>query len=160
MYYEKTKTKEEAWLALIAGLIVATVFTFGMPRWNAPVAREEATAVTAIYAYCKETTHRGHVNDVILRFTDHDQLEIDNTCVTTELLENIRSLTPGTKLFMLVRPDSDVILELRTGDSIWLDFQDASDRMANVAGGFMILGIILYIGSAICGVRLLVKKDD
>ena len=143
----KPKTKEESWLALIAGLIVATVFTFGMPRWNAPVAREEATAVTAVYASCKETT-------------DHDQLEIDNTCVTTELLENIRSLTPGTKLFMLVRPDSDVILELRTGDSIWLDFQDASDRMANEAGGFMILGIILYIGSAICGVRLLVKKDN
>lgn len=42
----------------------------------------------------------------------------------------------------------------------WLVFQDASDRMANEAGGFMILGIILYIGSAICGVRLLIKKDD
>lgn len=59
MYYEKPKTKEEAWLALIAGLIVATVFTFGMPRWNAPVAREEATAVTAILPPAKRQRTEG-----------------------------------------------------------------------------------------------------
>lgn len=38
----------------------------------------------------------------------------------------------------------------------WLVFQDASDRMANEAGGFDSRDH----GSAICGVGLLVKKDD
>ena len=42
----KKATKGEAVFLLVAGLIIGTVFTFGVRYWNAPITEDEAQLVT------------------------------------------------------------------------------------------------------------------
>ena len=62
--------KGDAWFLLIAGLIMGTVFTFGMQYWNAPISQEEAICTTAVYTSYTEQLERGHVKEMIVRFED------------------------------------------------------------------------------------------
>lgn len=151
-------TRLEAWILLIAGLLMGTVFTFGVQHWNGPVTREEAVAVTAVYASYGEQKNRGHVKEIILRFDDHDQLHIDGSCISEDLRHRIRALTPGTELSLLVHPNSSTILELKAGNAVLLDFTRASERLSGEAKGFLGMGLVLYALAA-CGlVHLLIGK--
>lgn len=155
---KNTMTRLEAWILLIAGLLMGTVFTFGVQHWNRPVTREEAVSVTAVYASFGEQKNRGHVTEIILRFDDHDQLYIDGSCINEDLRNRIHALTPGTELSLLVHPNSSTILELKAGNAVLLDFTRASERLAGEAKSFLWMGLVLYTLAA-CGLaRLLFGK--
>lgn len=158
MKNKKIITKGEAWLLLIAGLIMGTVFTFGTQYWNAPITREEAICTTVVYESYKEQTKRGLVKGIILRFEDYEQLYIDGMCINEELRESIHSLTPGTELSLIVHPNSDIIMELQAGDSVLLVFENTSEKLSGEVTGFMVLGVLCYV-MAVCGViSLLFRK--
>lgn len=138
----------DAVFLLIAGLFIGTVFTFGMRYWNAPVAREEAVAVTATFASSKESRDNGDVKEILLRFEDHDQLHIDGSCITEALRSRVSAITPGTTLSLLVHPNSSTILELRMGEDTLLEFEYAAEKLTREADMFMGLGIFLYAMAA------------
>ena len=144
MKKKRAMTKAEAWFLLAAGLIMGTIFTFGMRYWNAPVTREEAVHTTAVYSSCATPQEQGRVKEIILRFGDHEQLYIDGACIDDELLESIATLDPGTVLSMTVHPNSDKILELRTDSLVLLGFQATSEKLTGEATGFMGLGLFCY----------------
>ena len=101
--------KGDAWFLLIAGLIMGTVFTFGMQYWNAPISQEEAICTTAVYTSYTEQLERGHVKEMIVRFEDHEQLYIDGACINEELRDRIHNLEPGTELSLIVHPNSNTL---------------------------------------------------
>ena len=159
MKKKRAMTKAEAWFLLTAGLIMGTVFTFGMRYWNAPVTREEAVHTTAVYSSCVTPQEQGRVKEIILRFDGHEQLYIDGACIDDELLESIATLDPGTVLSMTVHPNSDKILELRTDSLVLLGFQATSEKLTGEATGFMGLGLFCYALSVWGLAGLLFRKS-
>ena len=158
MKNNRPMTKVEAWFLLIAGLIMGTVFTFGVQYWNAPVTKEESIHTTAIYESYATQRERGRVKEIIVRFKDHEQLYIDGVCINDMLLNSIDSFVPGIELSMIVHPNSNTIMELHADNQVLLDFQDTVEKLTAEATGFMGLGLFCYVLS-VCGlISLLFRK--
>ena len=138
-------TRFEAIFLLIAGLIMGTVFTFGMKYWNAPITQDEAQQVTAIFSSVKEKLRRGHVQEIIVRFENHKQLYIDGRCIDSRLCDAISEIVPGTVIEMMVHPNSNIILEMKVGTTKILQFQDSVRRLSSEVSGFMYLGFFCYL---------------
>ncbi len=153
----------EAAALVVLGLLMGTVFTFGMNYWNRPVAREEARRVEATYAAHREASsasrgrvkvgggsaiiNSGAVRPIQLELTDHEPLTIDGSCVTEALTAQLRTLTPGETLVCAVHPDTDTVLEILAGDTCLLAFDDAAARLASEKTGFFYLGLFMYAGA-------------
>lgn len=145
MKMAKKMTKSEAIFLLIAGMIMGTVFTFGMKYWNTPIAQNEAQQVTATFSSAKETMRRGHVQEIIVRFEDHEQLYIDGVCIDNELCDSVSEIMPGTVIEMIVHPNANTILEMKAGTTRLLEFHDSVQKLASEASESMYLGIFCYI---------------
>ena len=148
MKSKKTMTTMEAWFLLIAGLFMGTVFTFGMQYWNAPVTQEDAIHATVVYSSYTESRRDGHVKEIIVRFEDHDQLYIDGSCINEQVWNGLDTIAPGMKVDLLIHPNSNTILDFRMGNSVVLEFENTSEKLASEATGFGGLGLFLYILAA------------
>ncbi len=113
MKKKNTMTKLEAWILLIGGLIMGTVFTFGMQYWNAPIAQEDAVHTIAVFSSYVERKDDGHVKEIIVRFEDHEQRYIDGVCINEKLRSDMRTIAPGTELSLMIHPNANTILDLR-----------------------------------------------
>ena len=118
---------------LIVGILLGSVFTFGMQYWNAPVTQEEAIHTTAIYESYATQRERGRVKEIIVRFEDHDQLYIDGVSINDDLLNSIDNLAPGIELSMIVHPNSNTIMELHADNQVLLEFQNTSEKIKSAA---------------------------
>ena len=148
MKSKKAMTKMEAWFLLIAGLFLGTVFTFGMQYWNAPVARGDAIHATVVFSSYTESRRDGHVKEIIVRFEDHEQLYIDGSCINEQVRNGLDTIAPGMKVDLLIHPNSNTILDFRMGNSVVLEFENTSEKLASEATGFGGLGLFLYILAA------------
>ena len=148
MKSKKAMTKMEAWFLLIAGLFLGTVFTFGMQYWNAPVARGDAIHATVVFSSYTESRSDGHVKEIIVRFEDHEQLYIDGSCINEQVWNGLDTIAPGMKVDLLIHPNSNTILDFRMGNSVVLEFENTSEKLASEATGFFGLGLFLYILAA------------
>lgn len=146
----------EAVFVMVVGLLLGTVFTFGMNYWNAPVTREEAVPVTAVYDYCIGSFEVGE--QIILRFEDHEQLTIDGCCSTKALREQIKALEPGDEISALVHPNADTILELTVGGEVLMEFDASVEELAGEKIGFRYLGVFLYAMAIFAAACLILKK--
>ena len=158
MKNNRSMIKVKAWFLLIAGLIMGTVFTFGMQYWNAPVTKEESIHATAIYESYATQPEQGRVKEIIVRFKDHEQLYIDGACINDMLLNSIDNLVPGIELSMIVHPNSNTIMELHADNQVLLEFQNTSEKLTGEATGFMGLGLFCYVLSAYGLINLLFWK--
>ena len=149
----------EAVFVLVVGLLLGTVFTFGMNYWNAPVTREDAVPVTAIYAKRIESLEDGgRVKEIILRFEDHEQLHIDGCCVTEELRGAIDALEPGEEITALVHPNVNTVLELTVDGVVLMDLYTSVEQLTDEKVGFRYLGIFMYAGAIFAAACLILNK--
>ena len=158
--YVNTKNmskKTQAWICIIIGLIVGTVFTFGIQYWNSPITKDEATYTEAIFSSYKERYKDGNVNEMILYFENHDELTIDNTCCSQEVVDKIRSLKEGAIVKIYYHPNSNKIMEMICGGKVIVQFETASSRLAFDRQAFTILGVFMYLCAAF-GVIMLIRE--
>lgn len=143
---------------LLAGLILGTVFVFGMGYWNSPITREQAVEVRGCYDSCRIPRSDGRTKEIILRFWDLEQLSIDGACVTDALEAEISALTPGTRVSMVLHPNSRKILSLEVGEKTLLIFADSIEKLEREAKGFTLLGLACYLGALVGGASLIGKR--
>ena len=158
-------TMIECILLLIIGLLLGTVFTFGMGYWNAVISQEDAIPVTAAYERYdirygsgRSSAARRSINEVDLLFSDHEELSIDGSCINDELLAALNTLRSGTLLDMLVHPNGDAVLSIHTGDNPLLTFEDAMKHLSFERWGFFAIGLFCYIGAGIGAYYLITRK--
>lgn len=84
---------------LIAGLKIGAVFIFCVKCWNARITQDEAQYVTATFSSYKEDLHRGHVQQIILPFEDHEQPFIDGACIDDKSQDSIQKLSAESSVF-------------------------------------------------------------
>ena len=154
--FRKKMTLEQAILFLVVGLILGTVFTFVQQYWKSPIDRKDAISVEAEYSYHTRTLLRPDSHVVNIYCTDGEIYDIDAHCVTYDILDYLDTLQKGTKLDMLIHPNSDTILSLDVNGENILDFDEVIDDLKSANIGFLSLGIFMYL-LAVCGaVRLIV----
>ena len=154
--FKKKMTLEQAILFLISGIIFGTVFTFGQQYWKAPIQRDDAIPVQSEYSYHTNKIIRPDSHAINIHCSDGEIFVIDAHCVNNNILDFADTLAEGTKLDMLIHPNSDTILSLTVNGEEILNFDNVQDDLNYANSGFLFLGIFMYI-LAICGaVRLTV----
>lgn len=153
----KLSKKTQGWICIIIGLIVGTVFTFGMQYWNSPITKDEAIYAEAVFSSYEEVYKNGSINELIIHFENYDDLSIHNTCCSRQVIDGIRSLKQGEKLKIYYHPKSGNIMELLCNGKVILQFEDASKRLSRDRQGFTALGIFMYAG-VVYGVVILIRE--
>ena len=143
---------------VVVGLILGTVFMFGMRHWGARIEREDSVSVAANFdSYRKIYGKHGRILEIKIMFTDYDPLYIDGACFDTEVISAIEALPEGANLNMLVHPNSDTIWELKQENNTILSFEKSQECIEGENIGFAILGIFAYLCAALGIGSLLVK---
>lgn len=149
----------EAYILLIIGLIMGTVFTFGEWYWNAPVEIEDGVSVTASFLeYDIWYGKRRNIQEIKVIFSDYDHLCIDGSCVNPTLLQNLQMLNKGEEIQLIVHPNSDTILQMTSENKTILSFEETQDILSHERNGFSILGILMYASAAYALILLLGKN--
>lgn len=141
----KDMTEGEKIVESIFGLVLGTIFIFGMGHWNAPVTRAEARDITATFSSFQESKKRGEVREIILRFDDHEQLYIDRLCINEALCGEIEALAPHTVVRLLVHPNSNTVLEMTAGETTLLNLEESVEKLSGEVYGFRALGCVCYV---------------
>ena len=132
------------WVLVFACLWTGTVMTFGMHYWEKDISREEAVAAEATYQSCRKSYARSSLI-ILVRFSDLEQQDVDGSCASEALYQQIKSLEPGTRVSLLLHPNSATILEFRVGDTILLDFDSTIKALRREVTGFTVLGVFVYL---------------
>lgn len=155
---KKSISKGSAVFLIVAGILLGTVFTVGMYYWTKPIEKTDAVHVNATFASYQKHYRRHNLSSLTLCFSDHEPLSIDNACFTSDVLNHIENMAPGTVLELYVHPNSDTILEMMCSGEVILDFNQAAQRLTTKRVSFLILGIFMYMSAAF-GVEKLLNKE-
>ncbi|MBE6900406.1 MAG: hypothetical protein E7479_07080 [Ruminococcaceae bacterium] len=158
MSYRKEITKKDAFFVFIIGLIMGTVFCFGNQFWYRPITPEEAIHTTATYSkfdlqYNLPRLNHTHSHNYKLRvyFEDYESLLIYSWRLygEKEMINKFHQLSPGTEVELIIHPDSDTILDMRTDNAVLIEFDESIDILSYENNGFSVLSIIMYSFSAL-----------
>ncbi len=152
---KKRMSKSDAYVLLIIGIILGNVFVFGQLYWNKTIEPNEAIQTCATYISHKESIRRGTTKGIYVSFSDYDKLYIHTVCINDMLRMQLDEVKEDTKVQMLIHPNSDTILDMRTSDKILLDFHDVMKKLESEKEFFFIFGIGFYFVALISLIRLL-----
>lgn len=107
-----------------------------------PVPREEAIAYEGEFARY-EVGH--HVRD--LCFTDGSNFDVYAHTETNAFQETMKSLEAGTKLWILVHPHTDYVIEIRTETEELMNFEESQIDIDRCVVGYKVIGgITIFAG--------------
>lgn len=147
------------WVLVLVCILIGTVMIFGIHQWEKDISRTEAVAEEATYQSCRRTYNRSNLKEILVQFSDLEQQAMDSAYASESLFEAINALEPGTKVSLLLHPNSATILEFRVGDTVILDFEHAAEALRSEVVGFTVLGILLYMIGLGFAVGLLLPKN-
>ena len=148
------------WILVLLNLWIATVMCFGMQNSKKTVSREDAVSAEASYEACQRLEDRRgkKLSELLLRFSDLEEQRMDSAYISEELYESVHALAPGTRVSLLLHPNSPIILEFRVGERVILEFDRAMEALRRERIGFTLLGIIVYL-NAVYLICFLWKKE-
>ncbi len=144
-------------ILIVGGLIMGTVFIFGMYYWEGSVPKGEAIFVKATYASYTEE-YMGRSNYFELYFEDHKRLDIRTVCCSDEVSQSVYSLKPGTILNLYIHPRSNAILELIDNGNVIIEYDEAIKKLSSNVKAFRVFGLILY-SWAVLGIIKIIRKE-
>lgn len=148
-----------AWFLVVAGIVMGTVFSFGMHYWESSVTKDQAIYTEAVFSSYKTIYGRKNsVKEIKLNFNNHKPLFIDGVCCKQEVLDKLDMVEPGTVLQMYIHPNSSTVLDIHDGNYTILLFDDTVASLSNEVIGFFILGIFMYL-SAVFGLIKLIRNE-
>ena len=145
-------------ILIVGGLIMGTVFIFGMHYWEGSVPKSEAIFVKATYAsYTEEYMRRGS-SYFELYFEDYERLDIRHVCCSDEVSQYVYSLKPGTILNLYIHPRSNTILELIDNGNVIIEYDETIKKLSSEVKAFRVFGLILY-SWAVLGIIKIIRNE-
>ena len=144
-------------LLICATIFIASVFVL-QPVTNRQISKSEAIFLTATYSQCDPSSRRGQTKYVDLEFEDYEELTVDGCCASSDLLEQLDKLPPGTQMHLLVHPESENVLQLVANGEMVLEFHDAQNRIWREAVAFAVMGLFLYGVAVVLVIGMIRKK--
>ena len=143
---------------IIGGLLIGNVMVIGTWHWGKPITRNEAVLIEATFDSYEEVYHgRGGSRSARILFSDYRDLNVNTACYKEEVANRLDTLPSGSRVQILLHPNSDDIWELKMGEYIVLSFEDSTAAMQFENISFTILGVFMY-ALGIFGVIVLVAK--
>lgn len=137
---------------LIAGLLLGSVFTFGMQYWNSEVTREECTLVETqfcSYDEIRQDKRPMEIKEIAIDCGNHERYFIDGVSINADLRNALSALSEHEKISLLIHPNSNTIVEFSTENGNILSFDETIHKLAGEAKGFLSLGVFMYLCSLV-----------
>lgn len=141
-----------AMFLLTVGLLLGSVFTFGMQYWNAKAAYDDCKKIETQFLSYREShriglkpTHRKGQNELIIDCANGERYFIDGECNNAQLRSALSKLTPNENISLRLHPNQNKIVEFSTETAKILHFDDTMQKLGSEATGFFYLGIFMYL---------------
>lgn len=137
---------------LIAGLLLGSVFTFGMQYWNSKVTREECTPIETQFVSYKEIRQQKHpaeIKEIAIDCENGERYFIDGVSINQNLRDALSKLSKHQKISLLVHPNSNTIVEFSNENGLILEFNETINYLNIEATGFLFLGLFMYFCSLV-----------
>ena len=130
----------------IVAILLGFCIVFLTPLANQPLPIEEAVAYEGEFEKYSESK-----NDSTICFTDGTEYDVDPHTLPSEFRDSMEKLEKGTKLYLLINPNTSYAVEVRTDTKELLNFESSQTEMADdqkgyvFIGGFILLAGIFFI---------------
>ena len=136
---------QQAIFFLIGGLLLGTVFTFGMALWNEEIPRESCKRVETEFLDYHENRSRHRIREILIDCSNGERYSIDGVSINGELKNALENLSEGERIRLLIHPNSDTILEFSCNEGLILEFKDTIKKLGQEKNGFGIWGGFMYL---------------
>ena len=144
---DDTITLGQSLVLLVLGLLMGTVFTFGVQYWNETVTKEECRYIETQFLDYKEIKQRSRINQIAIDCADGERYFIDQVSINTRLREDLAELEKNDNITMLIHPKGGNIVELRHYGAELLSFEESMENLDKDAKTFSYLGLLMYLVS-------------
>lgn len=133
-------------IAGIFAILLGLCIVFLTPLVNQPIPIEEAVAYEGEFEKYSESK-----NYSTICFTDGTEYDVYPHTLPREFRDSMETLEKGTKLYLLINPDTSYAVEVRTDTKELLNFESSQKEMADdqkgyaFIGGFLVLAGVLFI---------------
>ena len=137
---------------LIAGLFLGSVFTFGMQYWNSEVTREDCTLIDTQFVSYKEIRQPKRpmeIKEIAVDCVNNERYFIDGVSINSDLRNSLSELSKHQKIYILIHPNSNTIVEFSTENGTILTFNETIHKLGGEATGFLFLGLFMYFCSLV-----------
>ena len=137
---------------LIAGLFLGSVFTFGMQYWNSEVTREDCTLIDTQFVSYKEIRQPirpMEIKEIAVDCVNNERYFIDGVSINSDLRNSLSELSKHQKIYILIHPNSNTIVEFSTENGTILTFNETIHKLGGEATGFLFLGLFMYFCSLV-----------
>lgn len=124
-------------LAMLLGIVFAV-----SQLANKPIPREEAIAYSGTFDHYDATWE--NYRDIY--FEDGSAYEVYAHTETQEFRETMESLKKGTKLYLLVNPNNELVAEIKTDTKELLNFETSQREVAAYGNGYVVIGMVCFAG--------------
>ena len=131
---------------VFALLAIALGLVFILTQDSEPVGREEAEAYTGVFE-----SYRTSKNYCGIHFSDGTVFEVYPHTETQEFHDCMKSLPAGTRLYLLINPNSGFVAEIRTDAEELLNFEESQRAIDEYDDFYVWLGVFVCA----CGVFLI-----
>ena len=138
-------------------LFGAAVFV-SEPFRNQKIDRENAIMLSAVFDSADQVYGKHGVLYVDLEFQDADTQMVANCCLGYGLEEKLESIPAGTRMQLLIHPDSGNVLQIQVEGETLLEFDYAQDQLWREACFFPVVGILMLVVAVFLLYVLIRKK--
>ena len=123
--------------------IILGIFFIVSQNENKPIPRSEAVSYSGEFE-----EYEVWRNYKIIHFKDGTSYDVYPHTETIDFQNMMKSLKKGTKLYLLVNPNNDYVVEIKTESKELLNFETSQKEIDSYDNGYIALGIALCIGAA------------
>lgn len=137
---------------LIAGLLLGSVFTFGMQYWNSEITREECALIDTQFVSYKEIRQPKHplkIKEIAVDCVNDERYFVDGVSINSDLRNSLSELSNQQRIRLLIHPNSKTIVEFSTENGTILTFNETIRKLGGESEGFLFLGIFMYFCSIV-----------
>ena len=126
----------------IVVILLGFLFIFSQSE-NTPIPRSEAVSYSGEFEEYEVWS-----NYRTIYFKDGSSYEVYPHTETQEFQDMMKSLEKGTKLYILVNPNNDIVVEIRTDTKELLNFEASQKEIDSYDNGYIALGIVACVSGA------------
>jgi len=132
---------------LTVGILLGSIFTFGMQYWNKNIPREDCTVVkTQFLSYdeIRQPKRSMTIKEIAIDCVDGNRYFIDGVSINEKLQNKLSSLSKNDDITLLIHPNSNTIVEFSKDQTVLLNFEETISKLDIESSEFFFLGIFMY----------------
>ena len=133
---------------LAIGILMGSIFTFGMQYWNSEVTREECTLIDTQFVTYKEIRQQKRpmiIKEIAVDCANDERYFIDGVSINSDLRNSLSELSQLQEIHLLIHPNSNTIVEFSTENATILTFDETIRKLGEEATGFLLLGLFMSL---------------